>query len=231
MNNQEIFKPEERDENAARKRELIELVASGEAILIVGAGSSVRVGYPDWHCLLKELQDLAGRWGDGFEPDKGKREDDPLTYAEDIKSHICDKTGNLDRYHNLLYELFGRRAASVDEFHKMLVSLPFRGILTTNYDAVLEAALGEIEPPLTPDSSLVIDSDFAAPVHEFLMAMLDTRKPQRIAHLHGRYDNWKSIVLSRKDYQRAYEGTSDLNFTKVFVGWVERAIPNPLLPK
>ena len=48
MNNQEIFTPEERDENTERKRELIELVASGEAILIVGAGSSVRVDYPDW---------------------------------------------------------------------------------------------------------------------------------------------------------------------------------------
>ena len=48
MNNQkiilpEVFTPEERNENADRKRELIELVASGEAILIVGAGSSARL--------------------------------------------------------------------------------------------------------------------------------------------------------------------------------------------
>ena len=40
MNNSEIFTPEEHDENEERKRKLIELVASGEAVLIVGAGSS-----------------------------------------------------------------------------------------------------------------------------------------------------------------------------------------------
>ena len=212
MNNQEIFTLEERNKNNERKHELIELVASEEAVLIVGAGSSVRVGYPDWFGLLTGLEDLASKWVAGFKPDKGKRKDDPLTYVDDIKSHICDETGNLDRYHNLLYELFGRRSASVDNFHKMLVSLPFRGILTTNYDIVLEAALSELEQQLVPDKSLVIDGDFAAPVHEFLMEMLDTSTPRRIAHLHGKYDNWKSIILSRKDYQRAYEGTSDLNF-------------------
>ena len=43
MNYPEIFTPEERDENEERKRELIELVASGEAVLIVGAGSRVCV--------------------------------------------------------------------------------------------------------------------------------------------------------------------------------------------
>ena len=48
MNYPEIFTPEERDENEERKRELIELVASGEAVLIVGAGSSVRVRYVTW---------------------------------------------------------------------------------------------------------------------------------------------------------------------------------------
>ena len=210
MNNQEIFKPEERNENAKRKRELIELVASGETILIVGAGSSVRLGYPDWHCLLKRLENLAYECGKGFKPDEGNREQDPLTYTEDIKSHICHETGDLGRYYNLLDELFRRKIASVDEFHKMLVSLPFKGILTTNFDFVLEAALSEKEGSHMPDNSLVIDGDIAAPIHEFLMAMTDTSIPRRIAHLHGRCDNPKSIILSRRDYQRAYEGTPDV---------------------
>ena len=56
MNYPEIFTPEERDENEERKRELIELVVSGEAILIVGAGSSARVGYVTWEGLTKEIK-------------------------------------------------------------------------------------------------------------------------------------------------------------------------------
>ena len=52
MNNQninlpEVFTPEERNENADRKRELVEFVVSGEAVLMVGAGSSVRVWIRD----------------------------------------------------------------------------------------------------------------------------------------------------------------------------------------
>ena len=48
MNNPEIFTSKEWDKNEERKHELIELVASGEAVLMVGAGSSARVGYVTW---------------------------------------------------------------------------------------------------------------------------------------------------------------------------------------
>lgn len=71
MNDQEIFTTEEQKENDERKRELIELVASGEAILIVGAGSSRRVRYPDWPGLLQELENRASKYG--FKPDEDKR--------------------------------------------------------------------------------------------------------------------------------------------------------------
>ena len=139
MNNQEIFTPEERDENEGRKRELIELVVSGEAVLIVGAGSSARVGYVTWDGLLEKLEDLANRCGPGLNQ---TRKDNPLEYAEDIKSHI-EKTDDIGKYYDLLYELFQPNAQGSDEFHKLLVNLPVRGILTTNYDTVLETALIE----------------------------------------------------------------------------------------
>ena len=143
---------------------------------------------------MDELENLANRCGEGLDR---KRKDDWLEYAKDIKSHIINKTGNLDRYHNLLYELFKRKSPAFDDFHKMLASLPFRGILTTNYDTVLEAALGELEPRSAYDNSLVIDENSAGRVHEFLMAMNnDKRMTQRIAHLHGKFDIPESIILS-----------------------------------
>ena len=206
MNNQninlpEVFTLEERNENAERKRELIDLVVSGEAILIVGSGSSARVGYVTWDGLLDELEDLANRCGPGLDQ---TRKNDSLDYAEDIKSHI-EKTGSLNRYHGCLYELFKRKSPPCDDFHKMLVSLPFRGILTTNYDTVLEAALGLIFPESASDNSLVIDENSAARVHEFLMSMNnDRRMTKRIAHLHGIFNPASSIILSSEDYRSAY---------------------------
>lgn len=201
----EIFTSEERDENAERKRELIELVASGEAVLIVGSGSSARVGYVTWNALIEALENLANNCGEGLDQ---RHKGDPLAYldyAEDIKLHIHDKRGNLSRYHDFLYNLFKRKSPPCDDFHKMLVSLPFRGILTTNYDTVLEAALGAIDHEAASDNSLVIDENSAARVHEFLMAMNnDKRMSRRIAHLHGTFNPATSIILSIEDYKRAY---------------------------
>ena len=202
MNNPEIFTSKERDENEEQKSELIELVASGEAVLIVGAGSSARVGYVTWDGLLKELVNLANECGEGLEE---RHKNDPLAYVEDIKSHISQEMVGLGRYYALLQNLFSPKDPPFTDFHTKLVALPFRGILTTNYDTVLEAALGNIERHTAYDNSLVIDENSAGRVHEFLMAMNnDKRMTLRIAHLHGKFDTPSSIILSIEDYYRAY---------------------------
>lgn len=204
MNGQKNFNPEELKENTERKRKLIELVASKEAALIVGAGSSARLGYPSWPDLLEEMEKLARECGEGFKRDCKKRKDEPLEYAEDIKLHIIEQEDNLNKYYNLVSRLFSAKIPPCDDLHKMLVSLPFRGILTTNYDKVLEAALGKKNPSHAYDNSLVIDSNSAARVHEFLRALTDSSLTRRIAHLHGKYETPDSIILSIKDYEKAY---------------------------
>lgn len=202
MNDQEIFNPEELEENGKRKRELIKLVVSGEAVLIVGAGSSVRVGYVDWSGLLKELENLAIKCGDDFVKDDEQRKNNPLEYAEFVKSYINKR--DRGEYEALLYNLFKPKNSPVDDLHKTLVKLPFRGILTTNYDTVLETALAEIKPSSATDNSLVVDSSSATRVHEFLRAMTDSSLTQRIAHLHGKFDPPSSIILNIEDYKHAY---------------------------
>ena len=213
MNNQEIFTSEERNENEERKRELIELVVSGEAVLIVGAGSSARVGYVTWNGLMQELEDLASQYDD-FEKDEEKRVKKPLEYAEDIKAHIRDKTGDVGRYYALLEEIFEPKTTTHDEFHRLLVDLPFRGILTTNYDIVLEAALSRKKDEAEHEGRqirpidvmpLVIGPDTPRLIHEFLLARNnDPHIPQRIAHLHGLYRYRESIILSSEDYVEKY---------------------------
>lgn len=212
MNNRAIFTSDEHRANEERKRELIKLVASAEAVLIVGAGSSMRAGYVSLDNLLEKLEDLSQGLCKGFEPNTKKREDDPIAYAEDIKSYIRETTGDLDRYNALMYDLFKAKTASVDDFHKTLVSLPFRGILTTNYDIVLEAALGAVEPEFAIDNSLVVEDQSAGRVDEFLMAMNnDSKVPRRVAHLHGKYDLARSTILSTRDYKRAYGSDTNVN--------------------
>ena len=198
----------------------------------------MRVGHPDWSCLLKQLENLAGEYSKGyglsrkkvprdpkkpsfwqkltffvrflnrsesFTPDCEKREKDPLAYAEDIKSYIRKRKEGLEKYYALLEQLFDPKDPPCADFHRKLVSLPFSGILTTNYDRVLEAALREPDRPSADDNSLVINEDSAGQVDKFLRGLSDGNMQRRIAHLHGRYDNPKSIILSDDDYQRAYD--------------------------
>ena len=201
----EIFTPEERDENEERKRKLIELVASGKAVLLVGAGSSKRVGYPDWRGLLKKLEDLTVELGYGFKRDKEKLEKSPLKYAQEIKTHICRNSGE-ERYHVLLEKLFEFMQINprIDEFHQTLVSLPFRRILTTNYDMVLEAALENVGQKPAHRNSLIIHQDFAGQVTKYIRDLNGPKTPQRIVHLHGRYDHPKGLILASEDYEDAY---------------------------
>ena len=219
MNNQkiilpEVFTPEERNENADRKRELIELVASGEAMLLVGAGSSARLRYVTWEGLLNDLENLANQCGD-FKKNEDKRVAKPLAYAEDIKSHIREKMNDdLSIYYDKLSEIFEPKPQQYDEFHRLLVDLPVRGILTTNYDTVLEEALlakkqeaqlNQEEAPNVDEKPLVIGHNARRYIHQFLIARYnDPHLPQRIAHLHGIYNVPDKIILSVNDYVKTY---------------------------
>ena len=171
---------------------------------MVGSGSSVRVGYENWSGLLRRLEDVACRCGNGFPKDDEKRENDPLGYASRIKTHI-EQTGSIDRYHAKLCCLFQSRNPQYDDFHKTLISLPFRGILTTNYDPVLEAALCASGTEFGHDASLVVGTSSPTLVRDFLLKMNnDQRFHPRIAHLHGRFDFPEDIILGIDDYSNAY---------------------------
>ncbi len=201
-----IFTPDELKQNEVRKSELADTIASGETVLFVGAGTSASLGYLTWDPLIRNLEQLAVECGDGFALDTDMREDDVLRYAETIKRHIARTTGNLDRYHQRLYTLYRTRTPPCGDFHRVLVRLPVRGILTTNYDTVLEAALAQTNvDEHGHNNSLVVGGDPAVRVSEFLMSLNKIERiPRRVAHLHGRYDQPAGIVLSLEDYVKAY---------------------------
>ena len=214
MNNQKILTPEEQEKyeeqkhEIERKHELIKLIRSGEAVLIVGAGSSKRVGYLDWSDLLKELESLAGKCGSGFKPNQTKLKDEPLEYAQDIKSHISKQmAGDLTEYYALLERSFEPRYFPPNQFqfHKTLISLPFKGILTTNYDVVLEEALKTTRSLSAYEKSFIVNKNTAGQVHRFFLGMNDPDELP-VAHLHGKYDDPTKIILSSKDYEEAYNG-------------------------
>ena len=236
MNNQDFLTLNKQEENYEQKRhtelkyQLIELIRSGEAILIVGAGSSRRVGYPDWPQLLRDLGDLAGRCDGSFKPNEKRIDCEPLEYAQDIKSHIKQMVGDLREYHALLERLFEPRTFSPDQFqfHKTLVALPFKGILTTNYDVVLEEAIKVTRQLSAYENSFTINRNTAGQVHRFFLAMNDPDELP-VAHLHGIYDDPTKIILSSEDYKEAYGRSVVVKETSRLINYLESLIVSPFL--
>lgn len=55
---EEIFTEEQLEENTKRIKKLYELISSGDAILMVGAGCSASI-YPDWDAFVEKLDHAA----------------------------------------------------------------------------------------------------------------------------------------------------------------------------
>ena len=241
MNNQEPILPEvstpieenvEQKSELELKGELTELVGSRETVLIVGAGSSKRLGYPDWQELLQEVEKLTTECDVDFKPNIKLREYKPLEYVDIMKRHIFSHQDGGRKYYALFDRLFGSKEILESElhFHKTLVSLPFRGFLTTNYDLILEDALQTIGEVNAHKDSFIVNENTAGQVHRFLLAMLDT-ETRGVAHLHGKYDDPERIVLGSEDYQSIYDPPfsreiSKSNFFQRICFWILRREEN-----
>jgi hypothetical protein len=203
-----LFTPADLAQNEKRKSAMVDLFVSQEPVLIIGSGCSVRLKYPTWPRLLSELTDLARSIATDHDTEFLPVEPDPpqdlLRYASEIKRFINGCDGRLDRYYSFLSGEFGER--DIDDFHRLLVKIPSRGILTTNYDPSLDLALMQTDrSAMTADRFLVIEDDSTRRVSEFLASLnRDSGVPRRIAHLHGRYDRPKSIILTAGDYGEKY---------------------------
>lgn len=188
-------------DNSLHEKELFELIASGETILLAGAGLSKIVGYPIWSELIEILEnavrdDLDDNGGD-FVFRKDNPAENDLLYSQRLK----DKLG-IPRYSALMHKEFDDRGC--DESHVKLMELPFRGILTTNYDPTLENALFKVNN--RRDNSLVIDKNTVnREINKFFQALnFGFDGDKRIAHLHGIYNQASSLVLSLNDYIEKY---------------------------
>ena len=236
MGNQHISTPKEENEKQKSdlelKHELTELVRSRETVLIVGAGSSKRLDYPDWQELIQELEKLTTECDVCFEPDIKLRDYKPLEYVEKMKTHIFSHQDGERKYYALFDRLFEPKQYPFDglHFHKTLVRLGFKGILTTNYDVVLEDALKNTGYLSAHQNSFVVNESTAGQVRRFFLAMSDPDK-LGVAHLHGIYNDPERIVLSIKDYENVYDPPiiqeiSKLNFFQRFCFWILRGEEN-----
>ena len=152
--------------------ELAELSLRNRLVHFVGAGVSSSAGLPSWQSLLNEIAKSAD-----LAPEIGSR-----LHELDVRDQakiLVDKISS-ERYFELLEVQLKRQHYSI--LHGLIASLHPSEIVTTNYDQMLEMALGsEDRPSILPGNPV-------------------TENGRWLLKLHGSLDNPDSIVLTRDDY-------------------------------
>jgi hypothetical protein len=169
-----------------RKNDLVkaysEAVLQGNAGVFIGAGLSLRAGYPSWRKLVKDMAEEVGL--------DVERESD----LAGVVQYFLNKAGKTrTRLARTITEHFGEEKPIPDVF-RILARLPLRHIWTSNYDTLAERAWREQRKRLdvkSRDKDLIQENQWA---HGILYKM------------HGTVDHPSEVVIAKGDYE-AYRRT------------------------
>lgn len=190
-------------QNHAALQELLQIPRY--ATLLVGAGSSRFVGFPGWPQLLESLR--AGVIGETAFP-LGLDLLDQANFIFGEASRATDSIERLRTYHRIIRETFRPRAeGNHHQMHRHLVALPFAGIMTTNYDEVLESAVlvNRVRRDQDP-TCLTIDCCTDPPplTQEFIRSLSLPNPTPSVLHLHGLWKHPERCVLTRENFLDRY---------------------------
>lgn len=206
--------------------EIITALKANRCILFVGSGLSSQVKrsngrpLPTWAGFLTELLDWAIAnqikfWGDPEDIRQMIENGNLLMAAQELQDRL-DTT----MIGEFLSSVFGDRLVRPSETHRLLPHIPFRGVLTTNYDSLIEGAYaieneGRIPTVFTQEDLLTRPSPLR-------------RDDFFIFKLHGHIDRPSTIILGSRDYQdllfrtpgyRQFIETLFSTHTVVFIGF------------
>src|SRR5881394_896447 len=173
--------------------ELRDALDNGRCSIFVGAGLSVAAGYPDWNNLLATLIREGER--QTIIDKKKRKELEAMAKSPNkwlmVAQEISDSFGQ-GPFHSELVKIFKAIGAKPTEAHRAITEVPFRFVVTTNYDRLIENAyipkFGEIPTIFTHADT----SDFADALW---------REEFFILKAHGGLEKTSSIVLTEKDYR------------------------------
>ena len=177
------------------------LTESRRAIAFVGAGASAGL-YPLWPELVRLLIGEAAKRGLATDADRATwerlAEARPQQVVRGVREHLGPQV-----YGAVLRELFGLRSDPPHtEVHGLLVRLPFRGHVTTNYDPGLLEARRLLRPDVPATGYATWRDHDALRAWHTGEAFGDRACP--VLYAHGVFERSDTIVLGAGEYREAY---------------------------
>jgi len=169
-------------------------------LALLGAGTSIDSGYPDWNRLLALLEGKArGKISPKYQSFL-RNLNDPAWQAEEYRRLIGENA-----FKALIASEFAPKGKVGDILHT-IVGLKFRHILTTNYDSCIEEAFEAINSPLQ-----VTDWTEDTNMRRFFLDLSRTEITPHLVYLHGRYYEPANVVLTESSYASRYVRSDDAN--------------------
>lgn len=147
-------------------------------VAVVGSGPSCHAGLPSWPELLRRI---AGEVGLEAEVKKYLHDGDYLSVAQFLVMRRTEQE---------IQERVAKQIKLTEQgpspLHRLIVKLPFAGIITTNYDLLLSHADANqsFQPAMNYSNS----------------SLRDKSNERFILHLHGHIGDPASIIVSRQGY-------------------------------
>jgi hypothetical protein len=170
---------------------LVQHLHEGRCVLFAGSGLSAWAGFPTWTALLSSLIDEMRNEQIALEDiDEMARlleKDKLLEVAEHCKTQLGS------RYEKVLSERLRQTdTANLPEPHRIIVRLPFSGVVTTNYDDLLETGY-----------QTLTSVSVKAPTHEDVdvLGTLLFDGSFFVLKAHGDLDRPATLVLTSSDYR------------------------------
>ncbi len=178
--------------------ELLEAFRFERCVLLAGAGVSkrcltrTRLPLPNWPELLEDMLSWASECGKVAPEAEAElralvARGEHLLVGEELIACLGESSA-----HDFLAEVFDPDGLVPSRLHELLVALPFRRIVTTNYDNLLERAFVNVHK--RPIRCWCLD--------ELLSLDHLPDDDKGIIKLHGDLDQPNSIVLGQRQYQK-----------------------------
>ena len=166
--------------NKQYTNELINHLKRKDLIVFAGAGISIPSGLPTGNELITKLLELLDTTR------SGKTDYDLPIITQVIKTHEGP------RYKRLFNDIFNRWDLHPNDLHYILAMLSAKCYITTNYDLLLEKALGDLYGA-DKVAKIINDGD------------ISKSKVIDIIKLHGDVNDPNSIVLTYDEYLKRFE--------------------------
>jgi hypothetical protein len=189
--------------------ELAEAIRQRRAILFVGAGVSMSVGLPSWQKLIEHMAAELGLERDIIR--------EPNLSYQMLAEYYRLQQGSLGPLRSWMDRNWkvSREKVEASRLHRLIVSLDFPIIYTTNYDRNLEVAFEIHQRPFVKVTN----------ARDVARASADVTQ---IIKYHGDFDDDASLVLAETDYfnRLSFDSPLDVKFradalgrTVLFVGY------------